>query len=207
MSPSILTTFWAVSFLFVITPGVDWAYAISAGIRGRRVVPAVSGMLLGHLAATGLVAAGVGALVANIPLALTMLTVAGAGYLLWLGVGLIHNPTPPSTEITGTPDNAVQWLLKGVGVSGLNPKVFLLFLALLPQFSDPESSWPLPMQMLLLGSIHIVSCGVIYLLVGYGSQVVLQARPSAAKLVNRISGIAMTGIAFLLLIEPVIQNI
>ncbi|MES9901366.1 MAG: LysE family translocator [Sedimenticola sp.] len=207
MSPGVLATFWAVSFLFVITPGVDWAYAISAGIHGRMVVPAVSGMVLGHLAATGLVAAGVGALVANIPLALTILTVIGAGYLLWLGVGLIRNPAAAATELTDTPDNAVQWILKGVGVSGLNPKVFLLFLALLPQFSDPESSWPLPTQMLTLGSIHIVSCGVVYLLVGYGSQIVLKTRPAAAKLVSRTSGVAMTGIALLLMAEPVIQKI
>ncbi|MCT8348617.1 LysE family translocator [Photorhabdus temperata] len=204
MSPSVLATFWAVSFLFVITPGMDWAYAISAGIRGRMVMPAVSGMLLGHLAATGLVAAGVGALVANMPLALTMLTIVGAGYLLWLGVGLIRNPAVPTTELTDTPDNAMRWILKGVGVSGLNPKVFLLFLALLPQFSDPKSSWPLPTQILTLGSIHIVSCGVVYLLVGYGSRVVLKTRPAAAKLVSRISGAAMIGIALVLLAETVI---
>ncbi|WP_394525483.1 hypothetical protein [Paenarthrobacter nicotinovorans] len=33
-----LAAFWAVSFLFVITPGADWAYAISAGLRHRTVV-------------------------------------------------------------------------------------------------------------------------------------------------------------------------
>ncbi|HPQ95268.1 MAG: LysE family translocator [Thiothrix sp.] len=206
MSPGVLAAFWAVSFLFVITPGVDWAYAISAGLREKTVLPAVGGMLLGHFAATCLVAAGVGTLVTNMPLAMTMLTFAGASYLLWLGVGLVRNPTAPATELTDTPDKAAQWLLKGIGVSGLNPKVFLLFLALLPQFSDPESSWPLPMQMLILGSIHIFSCGVVYLLVGYGSQIVLKTRPAAAKLVNRISGVAMTCIALLLLAELMTQK-
>ncbi|GAA6145305.1 LysE family translocator [Thalassolituus maritimus] len=207
MSPSVLATFWMVSFLFVITPGVDWAYAISAGIRGKMVVPAVGGMLIGHLTATGLVAAGVGALVTNMPLAFTLLTLAGAGYLLWLGIGLIRNPAAPVSELTYTPDDAVQWILKGIGVSGLNPKVLLLFLALLPQFSDPASSWSLPSQMLTLGSLHVVSCGVVYLLIGYGSQVILKTRPAAAKRISRISGVAMTGIAILLLAEPVIKNI
>lgn len=60
MSISAFAAFWAVSILFVITPGVDWAYAISAGLRGRVVVPAVGGLLTGHLVATILVAAGVG---------------------------------------------------------------------------------------------------------------------------------------------------
>lgn len=207
MSLNILAAFWAVSFLFVITPGVDWTYAISAGIRGKMVVPAVGGMLLGHLVATCLVAAGVGSLIASIPLALTMLTMIGAGYLLWLGISLIRNPAAPTKELTDTPDKALKWIFKGVGVSGLNPKVFLLFLALLPQFFDPVSSWPLSTQMLMLGSIHIVSCGVVYLLVGYSSQKALSTRPSAAKLVSRISGIAMTSIALLLLVEPIINSI
>lgn len=48
MAISVLTAFWAVSLLFVITPGADWAYAISAGMRGRWVMPAVAGMLSGH---------------------------------------------------------------------------------------------------------------------------------------------------------------
>ncbi len=41
-----MMAFWAVSFLFVITPGADWAYAISAGLRGHTVVPAVSAVRL-----------------------------------------------------------------------------------------------------------------------------------------------------------------
>jgi threonine/homoserine/homoserine lactone efflux protein len=47
-------------FLLIMTPGADWAYAISAGINGRRVVPAVMGLMSGHLLATLIVVAGVG---------------------------------------------------------------------------------------------------------------------------------------------------
>jgi len=71
---------------------------------------------------------------------------------------------------------------------GLNPKVFLLFLALLPQFADAAAAWPVPMQMVAMGLVHPVSCGVIYLLEGFGSQAVLQARPAAAPWVRSISG-------------------
>ncbi|MEU7747462.1 hypothetical protein [Nonomuraea sp. NPDC049158] len=42
----------AVSSAFVVTPGADWAYAIAAGLRHRTVLPAVGGLLIGHLAAT-----------------------------------------------------------------------------------------------------------------------------------------------------------
>lgn len=200
MTLSVLAAFWAVSFLFVITPGADWAYAISAGLRGKVVVPAVSGLLLGHLMATVIVAGGVGALMASNPMALSMLTVAGAGYLLWLGITMLLHPAVPHADDTRPALSGTRWALKGLCVSSLNPKVFLLFLALLPQFTDATAPWPVPLQIVALGLVHAVSCGLIYLLVGFGSQAVLGARPAAARAVSRLSGAIMILIAVLLLI-------
>ncbi|WP_132927709.1 MULTISPECIES: LysE family translocator [Sodalis] len=201
MTLSIFMTFWAVSALFVITPGADWAYAISAGIRGSTVVPAVGGLLFGHLIATIIVAAGVGTFVAGYPAALTFLTVAGAAYLMWLGINMLVYPSLPKVREGHDSGSWMRWAAKGICVSGLNPKVFLLFLALLPQFIVPASSWPIPVQIIALGLVHIMSCGVVYLLVGYGSRAVLQTRPRAAQIVSRISGTAMVIIAVLLLAE------
>ena len=195
MAMSVLTAFWAVSLLFVITPGADWAYAISAGMRGRWVVPAVAGMLSGHLLVTLVVAAGVGSLIAGHPLALTLLTLAGCVYLLWLGGNLLLSPAVPEAGAGGGQDSGSRWAFKGLCVSGLNPKVFLLFLALLPQFTDPQSSWPLPLQILLLGLVHLGSSLVIYLMVGYGAKAVLRTRPTAAQAVGRLSGGVMILIA------------
>ncbi|MEW9683167.1 LysE family translocator [Pseudomonas sp. TE50-2] len=195
MAMSVLTAFWAVSLLFVITPGADWAYAISAGMRGRWVVPAVAGMLSGHLLVTLVVAAGVGSLIAGHPLALTLLTLAGCVYLLWLGGNLLLSPAVPEAGAGGGQDSGPRWAFKGLCVSGLNPKVFLLFLALLPQFTDPQSSWPLPLQILLLGLVHLGSSLVIYLMVGYGAKAVLRTRPAAAQAVGRLSGGVMILIA------------
>ncbi|MGF7443336.1 LysE family translocator, partial [Klebsiella michiganensis] len=74
MEMSFIASFWLVSFLLIITPGADWAYTISAGINGRRVIPAVAGLMSGHLLATLIVIAGIGVLIANHPLALSTLT-------------------------------------------------------------------------------------------------------------------------------------
>ena len=201
MSLSMFAAFWAVSALFVITPGADWAYAISAGIKGRRVVPAVAGMLSGHLVATLIVAAGVGSVIAGAPGVLTVLTVAGAGYLLWLGIGMLRHPPAPAAGQSDDAGSRLKWALKGFCISGLNPKVFLLFLALLPQFTDVHAAWPLPLQMIALGLVHVFSCGVVYLLVGYGFGTVLRTQPRAAQNVSRISGGLMIIIAALLLAE------
>lgn len=194
MAISVLAAFWAVSLLFVITPGADWAYAISAGMRGRWVMPAVAGMLSGHFLATLVVAAGVGSLIAGHPLALSLLTLAGSAYLLWLGGNLLLRPATPEAAQADEAGSGARWALKGFCVSGLNPKVFLLFLALLPQFTDPSSTWPLPLQILLLGLVHLFSSLVVYLLVGYGAKAVLRSRPAAARLVGRVSGSAMMAI-------------
>jgi len=197
-----IAAFWAVSILFVVTPGADWAYAISAGMQ-QRTVPAVSGMLTGHLGATVIVAAGVGALVTGIPGALTILTIAGSLYLTWLGVTTLARPGIVHAE-QGAAGSPLRWWLKGFGVSGLNPKVFLLFLAVLPQFTDTTADWPLVAQIVALGLVHIASCAVVYLLVGYGADGLLRSRPIAARIVSRVSGIAMIAIGAFLVVERLI---
>lgn len=55
---------------------------------------------------------------------------------------------------------------KGAGVSGLNPKALLLFLAFLPQFLTHGAAWPFAAQIALLGLVHIANCAVVYTSVG-----------------------------------------
>jgi threonine/homoserine/homoserine lactone efflux protein len=196
-----VAAFWAVSFLLVITPGADWAYAIAAGLRHRTVLPAVGGLLVGHLAATAVVAAGVAALVARSPLVMTALTVAGALYLMRLGISTLTHPSAPHAAVAQAPGSWLRQAAKGVGVSGLNPKVFLLFLALLPQFTDHEAAWPIATQIVVLGLVHVASCAVVYTGVGTGARRVLRARPVAARAVTRFSGSAMIVIGAVLLVE------
>ncbi|MCJ1705505.1 LysE family translocator [Rathayibacter sp. VKM Ac-2926] len=195
--------FWLVSIALAITPGADWAFAIAAGLRGRVVPAAVAGLLLGHALHAAIVAAGVGALLAALPGALTVLTIAGAGYLLWLGVGTLRRPPVPRADGELAPDRRSRWLLRGFGISGLNPKVFLLFLALLPQFTRPDAPLPLVVQIVLLAALHIATCAVVYLGVGFGARAVLSTRPAAARVVSRVSGAAMIGIGLFLLVEQI----
>jgi len=204
MTLSIVGSFWIVSFLFVITPGVDWAYAIAAGTRGKVVVPAVSGMMLGHLTMTLIVAAGIGALVATHPLALTIIITIGSLYLLWMGTNLILKPSVPSKGEAQADGSWINWLTRGTLVSGLNPKLFLLYIALLPQFTDPSASWSISSQIVALGLIHILSSIVIYLLVGFGAETILPSRPTIAKMISRISGMLMMIIAIGLLSEEML---
>ncbi len=204
MTPASILAFWGVSAIFVVTPGADWAYGISAGLQ-RRVFPAVWGLLTGHVVATLIVAAGVGTLITSIPGALTALTLAGSAYLIWLGVSTLRHPS--AVQVGGDPssESAWRWWAKGFGVSGLNPKVFLLFLAVLPLFTDPDTSWPLAVQIIVLGLVHVASCAVMYIVVGFGADHLLRARPAAARIVSRTSGIAMIAIGLFLMIERLLN--
>lgn len=204
MSGGAILAFWGVSVLFVITPGADWAYAITAGLH-RRILPAVLGLLTGHLVATLVVAAGVGAVVMSIPGALTVLTVAGSLYLIWLGVGALRHPAVVHADTDTASGSTWQWWLKGFGVSGLNPKVFLLFLAVLPPFIDPRAPWPLSLQISVLGLVHVASCAAMYFAVGYSADRLLRSRPIAARIVSRVSGVAMIGIGLFLFAERMLH--
>ncbi|MEC3893119.1 LysE family translocator [Nocardiopsis sp. LDBS1602] len=201
MGAGAVATFWTVSVLLVMVPGADWAYAISAGLRDRSVLPAVGGLVIGYVALTAVVAGGVAALVTGTPGLLTGLTVLGSVYLIWLGAATLARPAVPGVgaadEMSGS---WVARMVTGTGVSGLNPKALLLFVALLPQFTDPDGGWPLAAQIGTLGLVHTASCGVIYLGVGVLARRVLGARPAAARMVTRVSGAAMVIIGAILLI-------
>ncbi|MDI3407374.1 LysE family translocator [Streptomyces cavernicola] len=202
MDTTTLAAFLAVDLLLVFTPGADWAYAIGAGLRGRSVVPAVAGLIAGHAAYALLAVAGLAVLVANSPNLLTALTLAGSCYLLWLGCTMLRRPaevTAADGETAGSSRTRV--MLKGAGISGLNPKALLLYFSLFPQFLDPETGWPVAAQTGLLSTFHLIACAVVYLGVGVLARTVLSTRPAAARAVTRASGVLMIGIGALLLVE------
>ncbi len=200
MEWGMVVAFWGVSMLFIMSPGADWSYAISAGIH-KRVLPSVTGLLFGHVLATLIVAAGLGLVLAQHPQALMVLSLLGAAYLAWMGWQMFCQPAAPSAGEQMDDTHWGRWCWKGFCVSGLNPKVLLLFLALLPQFIRPNQDSSITVQILALGLVHIISCAAVYFAVGFASQAVLSARPKAAWVVGKVSGVMMVGIALLIAFE------
>ncbi len=192
-----LWTFLLVDLLLVATPGADWAYVIAASLGDRPVILPVLGLVAGYAVHTVFVSAGLGLVVASRPVVLTALTVVGAAYLLWLGGTVLARPGRLSVDGAQTP----RLVLRGLAVSGLNPKGLLLFLALLPQFVRLDASWPVTAQTAALGAVHMLDCAVGYLGVGLLARRLLRARPSAATAVTRAAGAGMLLVAVLLLVE------
>ena len=222
MAASSVLAFWAVALLLIMVPGADWAFVLGASLRGHSVIPAVGGLVLGYAGLTIVVAAGVGAIVGRSPALLTGLTVIGGCYLIWHGATTVARRSAPATAAETPPSGAAvrtpappsgaavrapappprggrSLLVRGLGVSTLNPKGLLIFLALLPQFTNPRWSWPLTVQLGLLGLVFAATCGAFYLGLGSAARKILAARPTVARAVTRFSGAAMVVIGALLL--------
>jgi threonine/homoserine/homoserine lactone efflux protein len=204
MAVGSIAAFWVVALLLIIVPGADWAFTIGSSLRGHSALAAVSGLVLGYAAVTVVVAAGVGALVAGTPVILTGLTIVGGLYLVWHGARTFAHPAATGTPAGPAARTNRAVLVKGMGVSALNPKGLLLFLALLPQFTNPRWSLPVGVQLGLLGVVFMASCAAFYLCLGSLAGRILHARPAAARVITRLSATAMIVIGALLLAERLI---
>jgi threonine/homoserine/homoserine lactone efflux protein len=205
MAVGSIAAFWVVAQLLIIVPGADWAFTIGSSLQGHSALAAVSGLVLGYAAVTIVVAAGAGALVAGTPAVLTVLTIVGGVYLIWHGVrSFTVRAAADNTSAGAVAGTNRGVLVKGIGVSALNPKGLLLFLALLPQFTNPRWSLPVGIQLGVLGVIFMASCAVFYLCLGSLAGKILPARPAAARVITRISATAMIVIGALLLAERLV---
>ncbi|HSL38450.1 MAG TPA: LysE family translocator [Arthrobacter sp.] len=206
MNPQLFLAFLLVAGALACTPGVDWAYSISAGLKQRSFVPAVAGLCGGYVLHTVLLVAGLAALLTGVPGMLGWLTVAGAAYLLWLGLTTIRTWRGASfggAEVRA-PANQLRTFLQGMGTSGINPKGLLFYVALVPQFVSPEASLPVPVQSGLLGLTFVLLVGVVYSAVALLARRLLHSRPGAARKVTLASGVIMVALGAVLLSEQLV---
>lgn len=207
MNPQLFLAFIVVAAALACTPGVDWAYSITAGLGRRSFVPAVAGLCSGYVLHTVLMVAGLAAVLASMPGLLGWITVAGAVYLLWLGTVTIRSWRGASFTVTtaGNPgQNQLRSFLQGMGTSGINPKGLLFFLALVPQFVSADAPLPVPVQSGLLGLTFVLLAALVYTCVALLSRKLLQSRPNAARRVTLTSGIIMVLLGAALLSEQLL---
>lgn len=211
MEATLVLQFAVTAALLTLVPGADWAYVISTGARSRSVVPPVLGLASGYVVLVAAVAVGVGALVSSHPDVLSVLTLAGACYITYLGMSSLLSlratagSRPTTDGDTGTADGAdgmtgLNLYLRGMGVSGINPKAMMLLLALLPQYLTPDG-WSSTAQTGLLGSIFILEVVVIYFGVALFARSLLLGRPRLNTAVTTFSGVLLTGFGVWLLLD------
>ena len=128
--------------LLNLTPGPDTLYIVgrSATQGPRAGAVAALGISLGIFVHIGAAAAGLSALLAASSEAFTLVKIAGAAYLVYVGVTLLRSSaTPGQTAAAPAPAPLHTVFVQGFFTNVLNPKVALFFVAFLPQFVDADA--------------------------------------------------------------------
>ena len=149
-----LLPFFVATVLFAYMPGPALLYTAAQTLaRGRRVgFMAALGLHLGGYVHVIAAALGLSAIFTHVPELYTLVKLLGAGYLVWLGICFIRQKDTVEQLPQVKARSAWRAFLQSITVEVLNPKTVIFFIAFLPQFADASASFPLWVQLLLLGT-------------------------------------------------------
>jgi threonine/homoserine/homoserine lactone efflux protein len=197
--------FAVASLVLIATPGQDMILVMSRSIAqgapaGVVTAGGVSAGLVGH---TVLATLGLGAILRTSEWAFVVLKLVGAGYLVYLGIGLLR--TRPSSLPIGTRvARTLGRLFLDGAVSNLsNPKIAIFYFAFLPQFVLPSSQYP-TLTVFVLGLAFAALTFLVKAPVGIFAgrlSAWLRARPGVLTWVFRSSGAVLVALGVRLALE------
>ena len=196
--------FLVVSAVVVVTPGVDMALVTRNALQhGRAAAQATAaGINLGILVWTLAAALGLAALIAASATAFTAVKLAGAVYLVYLGVQTLRGSRggQPAHAARPAPRRAAAFR-QGLASNLLNPKIAVFFTSLLPQFVDAGHA--APRDLLLLGALFNLM-GLVWLL-SYAALAArgrdLFRRPRVRRAIDRVTGLTLVALGVRLALE------
>ncbi len=205
-SPELLVAFFFATALFAFMPGPAMLYvAAQTMARGKRAGWfAAVGVSIGGLAHVVAAAAGLSALFAHVPAAYAVLKLAGALYLVWLGVTLIRARVSGEAASAAAEKTAGRAFVDSMIVEILNPKTAIFFLAFLPQFVDPASGVPVWVQLLALGLVVNLMFGLGDVVAVLGASLIIGkigASERAQRLIRLFGGSLMVGLGLKLAMD------
>jgi threonine/homoserine/homoserine lactone efflux protein len=156
---SSLAVFVVAALALLIVPGPAVVYIVARSIhQGRRAgLVSVLGIHVGTLVHIAAATVGLSALVVSSAVAFTAVRIAGAVYLVGLGLWTLFARRAEREVALGGERNLRRAFAQGIVVNVLNPKTALFFLAFLPQFVDPDASHP---------AVQIAFLGVLFAFLG-----------------------------------------
>jgi len=206
-----LITFLGASCLLTITPGLDTALVLrTAAVSGARsAMSAGAGICLGCLMWGCIVSLGLGALLATSQFGYNILRVAGACYLVFLGIKIflqndasfLKMQDSARAGVSEWREDSGRWFLRGLFTNLLNPKVGVFYVTFLPLFIPAGVN--VARFSLLLASIHATE-GILWfavLVTATRSLTSILQKPKVAKSLNRATGAIFIGFGAKLLFE------
>lgn len=199
-STELLLAFFATTAVFAYIPGPAMLYAAAQTLaRGRwSGLMASLGIHLGGYVHVFAAAAGLSVLFHAVPMLYLIVKLAGAAYLVWLGITLFRAKAAGETalpEIGGK--SGRRAFFESITVEVLNPKTAIFFLAFLPQFVDASAAFPVWLQFVILGTIvNLMFSSADIVCVFLAGAVVARLRRSsrAQKLMQRAGGTLLVGL-------------
>ena len=196
----LLIAFFVTTAIFAYIPGPAMLYAAAQTLaRGRKAgIMAALGIHLGCYVHVMTAAAGLSILFHAVPLLYLAVKLAGAGYLVWLGLSMFRTPAPADDASPGPlPKSSRRAFLESMTVEILNPKTAIFFLAFLPQFVDAAAIFPVWVQFLVLGTIvNLIfsSADMVCVLLAGAMMSRLKQSVSAQRLMRRVGGTVLVGL-------------
>lgn len=165
-----LAVFALLVFGIIVLPGMDMAFVAASALLGGRAagLAAVAGIVAAgavHVAAGAL---GLGLLLQHAPTAFNALLVAGAGYLAWLGIGLLRSSSALLSFGATRPRGAWQTFGRAAATCLMNPKAYVFTVAVFPPFLRvaPDA---VAGRVLALGAIVTLTQAAVYGAVAFGA--------------------------------------
>jgi len=151
--------FVVAALALLLVPGPAVLYIVARSIHhGRRAgLASVLGIHVGTLVHIAAATLGLSALIVSSAIAFTAVKLAGAVYLVGLGLWTLFSRTAEPDVPLGGERNLRRAFAQGIVVNVLNPKTALFFLAFLPQFVDSDATHP---------ALQIAFLGVLFALLG-----------------------------------------
>jgi threonine/homoserine/homoserine lactone efflux protein len=187
-----LVAFSLAALLLVVLPGPSVLFVIGRALEIGRVgaLLSVVGNAFGMLVQVVAIALGLGVVLEQSIVAFTVVKLAGAGFLVYLGVQAIrHRNRRAQSASRGAPRSAIRSLVEGGVVGVTNPKSVVFFIAVLPQFVD-RGVGGVPLQMIELGVIFALLAMVFDSVWALGASV---ARDWFGRSPRRLSRLGATG--------------
>jgi len=190
----LLLAFVVATSIFAYMPGPSTLYAAAQTIaRGRKAGWfAALGIHIGGYVHVLAAAVGLAFLFEAVPTLYLALKLAGAAYLIWLGMRMFFSRFHGESELVGpSPKSAKRAFWESISVEVLNPKTAIFYLAFLPQFADPNAAFPIWFQLLILGTIVNImfsSADAICVILADKISAAFRASGSASRIAQRIGG-------------------
>ncbi|MBP6816344.1 MAG: LysE family translocator [Burkholderiaceae bacterium] len=197
--------FVVASLVLIITPGQDMVLVMSRSIAqgaGAGVVTA-AGVSLGLVGHTLLATLGLGAVLRTSEWLFVALKLAGAAYLIWLGIGLLRSGGGPLDMQIASRRSLLRLFFDGALSNVSNPKIAIFYFAFLPQFVAPGATHP-ALSVFVLGLLFAALTFLVKGPVGFFAGLLsgwLRARPSALAGLYRCSGAVLIALGLKLAFE------